>query len=201
MAGLAADGNNLSLFLKELLSNGKAKYLKNLAIGIPKYVESNKLFENLLKMASDLCKEVNAEDEFEKLEHHIVEIHPFAVREISIWHSQIIRRLRKRALVQTGWKIALVRDLPCKIFEHIVRTCTANTCFATKTTQTKVERAVEFTDMRKVIYIFKQAADIYKDLKKTFANLGEAKAIVSDEKPFKLLYNIPYKPATCYIII
>ena len=53
-----------------------------------------------------------------------------------------------------------------------------------------MERAVEFTDMRKVIYIFKQAADIYKDLKKTFANLGEAKAIVSEEKPFKLLYKM-----------
>ena len=162
MAGCTPDDNNLSLFLKELLSNGKAKYLKNLAMGSPKYVESYKMFENLLKIASDLCKEVNAVDEFEKLEHHIVEIHPFAVREISIWHSQIIRRLRKKALVQTGWKIVLVRDLPCKILEHIVHICTANTCFATKTTQTKVERIVEFMDMRKVIYIFKQAADIHK---------------------------------------
>ena len=44
--------------------------------------------------------------------------------------------------------------------------------------------------MRRVIYIFKQAADIHKDLKKTFANLGEAKAIVSQEKPFKLLYKV-----------
>ena len=28
---------------------------------------------NLLKIASDLCEKVNAVDEFEKLEHHIVE--------------------------------------------------------------------------------------------------------------------------------
>ena len=55
------------------------------------------------------AKEVNAEDKFEKLEHYIVEIHLFAVREISTWHSQIIRRLRKKSLVQTGWKIILVR--------------------------------------------------------------------------------------------
>lgn len=61
------------------------------------------MFENLTKIANGLCQEVETEDEFEKLEHHIVEIHPFAVREISIWHSQIMRRLRKTAFVQTGW--------------------------------------------------------------------------------------------------
>ena len=76
------------------------------------------------------------------------------------------------------------------MFERIMRICTANTCFATKTTQTKVERAVKFTYMRKVIYIFKEAAAIYKDLKKTFANLGEAKAIASEEK---LLYKMKKK--------
>ena len=190
MATNTPSGNNLNLFVKDVLSNGKAKYLKDLGIGRPKYVESSRMFDNLLKTAGGLCKEVIAEDEFEKLEHHIVEIHPFAVREISIWHSQITRRLRKKALVQTGWKIILVRDLPCKMFEHIVRICTANTCFATKTTQTTVEHVVEFTDARKVMYIFKQVAGIHKDLRKTFAHFGVAKAFVSQEKPFKLSYKV-----------
>ena len=97
------DTNQLSSFVKEVLEKGKSKYRSNLGIGSPKYVESMKMFENLTKIASGLCKEVETEDEFEKLEHHIVEIHPFAVREISIWHSQIMRRLRKTAFVQTGW--------------------------------------------------------------------------------------------------
>ncbi len=113
---------DLNLFVKEVLSNGKAKYLKDLGIGSPKYVKSWRMFDNLLKIAVGLCKEVNAKDEFDKLEHHIVEMHPFAIREISIWHSQITRRQRKY-----------------KIFEHIVRICTANTCFATKTSRTTVE--------------------------------------------------------------
>ena len=189
MAASTPTDNDLSLFIEDVLSNGKAKYLRRFGIRSPKYVESIKMFDNLVKIASNLCKEVNAEDEFEKLEHHIVEIHPLAVREISIWHSQITRRLRKKALVKTGWKIVLIRDLPSKIFEHVVRICTANTCFATKTIKTTAEHVVEFTDMRKVIYIFKQAAGIHKDLRKTFANFGEAKAIVSQEKPFKLSFN------------
>ncbi|CAB4030453.1 Hypothetical predicted protein [Paramuricea clavata] len=178
MATNTPSASNLNLFVEDVLSNGKAKYLKDLPIGSPKYMESSRMFDNLLKIAGGLCKEVIAEDEFEKLEHHIVEIHPFAVLEISIWHCQITRRPKKKALVQTGWKIILVRDLPCKIFEHIVRIlCTANTCFATKTTRTTVEHVVEFTDVRKLMYIFKQAAGIHKDLRKTFAHLGVAKAI------------------------
>ena len=42
------------------------------------------MFESLLRIADSLCKEVNADDDFKKLEHHMVEIHPFAIREISI---------------------------------------------------------------------------------------------------------------------
>jgi hypothetical protein len=43
------------LFVKEVLSNGKAKYLKDLGIGSPKYVESSRMFDNLLKIAGGLA--------------------------------------------------------------------------------------------------------------------------------------------------
>ena len=82
-----------------------------------------------------------------------------------------------------------MRDLPCKIFEHILRICTANTCFAT-TIKTAVEHIVEFTDIRKVMYIFGYAAGIHVDLRKYFPNLGVAKVIVSQEKPFKIVFKI-----------
>ena len=69
------DTNQLSSFVKEVLEKGKSKYRSNLGIGSPKYVESMKMFENFTKIANGLCQEVQTEDEFEKLEHHIVEIH------------------------------------------------------------------------------------------------------------------------------
>lgn len=56
------DSNQLSSFLKELLGKGKAKFLSNLGIErIPKYVQSMKMFENLRKIASGLCKEVETD--------------------------------------------------------------------------------------------------------------------------------------------
>jgi hypothetical protein len=54
MAASTPSGNNLNLFVKEVLSNGKAKYLKDLGIGSPKYVESSRMFDNLLKIAGGL---------------------------------------------------------------------------------------------------------------------------------------------------
>ena len=83
---------------------------------------------------------VESDDEFTKLQHRVVNIHALAVREISVWHTQILRRLRRTAFVKTGWTILLVRDVPCKIFDHILDICTANTSFATTVVRTNQRR-------------------------------------------------------------
>jgi hypothetical protein len=85
------------------------------------------MFENLAKIADSLCQGVDSDDDFGKLKHRVVPVHPFAVREISVWNAQIRKWLRRKAYVKTGWKMVLVRDLPMKINEHIKCLCTANT--------------------------------------------------------------------------
>ena len=96
------------------------QYLRRLGIENPKYMETTKMFENLLRIADGLCNGVQCKDEFKKLEHSVIEIHPLAVREIALWHSNIIKRLRRRAFVKTGWTIVLVRDLPRQICTLLV---------------------------------------------------------------------------------
>jgi hypothetical protein len=112
------------------------------------------MFENLAKIADSLCQGVDLDDDFEKLKHRVVPIHTFAVREISVWNAQIRKRLGRKAYVKTGWKIVLVRDLPMKIYEHIEGPCTANTRYATNVSRSSKKDIVQFTDIRKVNYIF-----------------------------------------------
>ena len=147
------------------------------------------MFENLSRIADGLCKGVQCKDEFKKLEHSVVEIHPLAVREIALRHSNIIKRLRRRAFVKTGWTIVLVRDLPRQIFEHIICICTANTCFEITVSRTGKEDIVKFTDMRKVKYVFKNVGIVDETLKKVISNQGRAEVTVSNTKPFQLQYN------------
>ena len=179
--------STLSSFVKKGIDNVKQKYLSNLGIGSPKYVETLKMFESLSKIADGLCGGVESDDEFTKLQHRVVNIHALAVREISVWHTQILRRLRRTAFVKTGWAILLVRDVPCKIFDHILDICTANTSFATTVVRTNKDISVKFTDVRKVMYIFKYCG-IIGNLSKDFKNLGKAKVITSEEKSFQLFY-------------
>ena len=178
---------NLDEFLKKFLDDAKGKYLQKLGIGHGKYVETLKIFEELSKIAKGLSEEVQSVDEFEKLKHHVVEIHPLATREISIWHWQIFKKLRRTPFVKTGWTILLIRDVPLKIFEHILSMCTANTSYCTVVTRTAKEDIVKFINVRKLVYLFKNIG-ISDRLKKTISNAGRAEVIVSDDKPFQLLY-------------
>ena len=123
------------------------------------------MFENFAKIAEGLCSQVQCDDEFKKLEHRVVEINPLAVREITIWHSQIRERLRRTAFVKTGWTILLLRDLPHQIFEHIICMCTTNTCFETTVARTVEDDVVQFTGIRKVKYLSKHIG-IYETLTK-----------------------------------
>ena len=179
--------NNLREILRVSLDKTKGKYLRSLGNVNSKYVETLKMFEKLAKIADDLCQGVNSDDDFEKLKHRVVPIHPFAVREMSVWNVQIHKRLRRKAYVKTGWKIVLVRDLPKEIFEHIECLCTANTCYKTNISRSSKEDIIQFTDVRKVNYIFKQVG-VSTSLKKVISNVGTAKVIVCAEKPFKLVY-------------
>ena len=179
--------SNIREFLHVNLDKTKGKYLRSLVIGNPKYVETLKMFENLAKIADSLCQEVDSDDDFEKLKHRVVPVHPFAVREISVWNAQIRKRHRRIAYVKTGWKIVLVRDLPMKIYEHIECLCTANTRNAINVSRSSKEDIVQFTDIRKVNYVFKQVG-VDDSLKKAISNVGTAKVIVCAEKPFKLVY-------------
>ena len=56
---------------------------------LEKYVETLKMFGELSKIAKGVSKEVQSLDEFDKLKHHVVEIHPLATWEIAIWQKQI----------------------------------------------------------------------------------------------------------------
>jgi hypothetical protein len=145
------------------------------------------MFENLAKISDSLCQGVDSEDDFDKLKHRVVPVHPFAVREISLWNAQTCKRLRRKAYVKTGWKIVLERDLPMKIYEHIDCLCTANTRYATNVSRSSKEDIVQFTDIRKVNYIFKQVG-VDDSLKKAISNVGTAKLLVCAEKPCKLVY-------------
>ena len=81
----------------------------------------------------------------------------------------------------------MARDLPKEIFEHIECLCTANTCCETNISRSSKEDIIQFTDVRKVNYIFKQVG-VSTSLKKVISNVGTAKVIVCAEKPFKLVY-------------
>lgn len=107
--------SNLSGFLRVNLDKTKEQYLRSLGIANPKYVETLKMFEKLTKIADSLCQGVDSDDDFEKLKHCVVSVHSFAVREMSVWGDQIRKKLRRKAFVNTGWKIVWVRDLPLKI--------------------------------------------------------------------------------------
>ena len=179
--------NNLREILGVSLHKTKGKYLRRLGNVNSKYVETLKMFEKLAKIADDLCQGVNSDDDFEKLKHRVVPIHPFAVREMSVWNVQIRKRLRRKAYVKTGWKIVLVRDLPKEIFERIMCLCTANTCYETNISRSSKEDIIQFMDVRKVNYIFKQVG-VSTSLKKVISNVGTAKVIVCAEKPFNLVY-------------
>ena len=61
--------------------------------------------------------------------------------------------------------------------------CTANTCFETTVPRTVKDDVVQFTDIRKVKYLFKHVG-IYETLTKQISNQGSAKVIVSKIKPF-----------------
>jgi hypothetical protein len=74
-----------------------------------------------------------------------------------------------------------------KIYEHIECLCTANTRYATSISRSSKEDIVQFTDIRKVNYIFKQVG-VDDTLKKDISNVGTAKLIACAEKPFKLVY-------------
>ncbi len=84
----ASDWTNLDEFIKKSLDDAKGKYLRKLGIGHKKYVETLKMFEELSKITKGLSKEVQSPDEFDKLKHHVVEIHPLATREIVICMAQ-----------------------------------------------------------------------------------------------------------------
>ena len=177
----------LDEFVKKSLDDAKGKYLRKLGIGHKKYVETLRMFEELSKIAEGLSKEVQSLDEFDKLKYHLVEIHPLATREIAIWHNQLYKKLRRTPFVKTGWTILLIRDVPLKIFEHILSMCTANTSYCTQITLTAKEDIVKLTDVRKLVYLFKNVG-ISDKLKKTISNAGTAEVIVSHDKPFQLLY-------------
>ena len=70
---------------------------------------------------------------------------------------------------------------------HIECLCTANTRYATNISRSSKEDTVQFTDIRKVNYMFKQVG-VNDSLKKAISNVGIAKVIVCSEKPFKLVY-------------
>ena len=178
---------NLDEFINKTLFDAKGKHLRKLGTGHKKYVETVKMFGELLKIAKGFSKEVQSLDEFDKLKHYVVEIHPLATREIAMWHKQIYKKLRRTPFVKTGWTIILVRDLPLKIFEHILQICTANTSYCTLITRTAKEDIVKLTDMRKLMYLFKNV-EISGNLKKTISNAGTAEVIISYDKPFQLLY-------------
>ena len=73
--------SNLREFLHVNLDKTKEKYLRSLGIRNPKYVETLKMFENLVNIADSLCQRVDSDDDFEKLKHRVVPVHPFAVRD------------------------------------------------------------------------------------------------------------------------
>ena len=102
-------------------------------------------------------------------------------------YKQIFKKLRRTPFVKTGWTIVLIRDVPLKIFEHILSICTANTSFGTEVIKTAKEDIVKFVDARKIVYLFKNIG-ISDSLKKTISHAGKAEVIVSDDKPFHLLY-------------
>ena len=84
-------------------------------------------------------------------------------------------------VVKTSWTIILVCDVPLKIFEHILQICTANTSYCTLVTRTAKEDIVKLTDMRKLMYLFKNI-EISDNLKKTISNAGTAEVIISTTK-------------------
>ena len=96
------DTNQLSSFVKEVLEKGKSKYRSNLGIGSPKYVESMKCSRILQKSQMAFAKKFKPRTNSKNWSIILLKF-TIAVREISIWHSQIMRRLRKTAFVQTGW--------------------------------------------------------------------------------------------------
>ena len=69
----------------------------------------------------------------------------------------------------------MVRDLPNKIYEHIECLCTANTRYATNVSRSSKEDIVQFTDIRKFNYIFKEVGVDYS-LKKPFLMLEQQKS-------------------------
>ena len=98
-----------------------------------------------------------------------------------------LQKLRRTPFVKTSWTIILVRDVLLKMFEHILQICTANTSYCTLVTRTAKEDIVKLTDMRKLMYLFKNI-EISDNLKKTISNAGTAEVIISQDKPFQLLY-------------
>ena len=81
----------------------------------------------------------------------------------------------------------LVRDVPCKVFKHIVDICTANTSYATAVVPTDKDISIKFMHIRKVMFLFKYCG-VTGNLGKNFKNLGRAKVVTSEEKPFQLFY-------------
>ena len=98
-----------------------------------------------------------------------------------------LQKLRRTPFVKTSWTIILVRYVLLKMFEHILQICTANTSYCTLVTRTAKEDIVKLTDMRKLMYLFKNI-EISDNLKKTISNAGTAEVIISQDKPFQLLY-------------
>ena len=98
-----------------------------------------------------------------------------------------LQKLRRTPFVKTSWTIILVRYVLLKMFEHILQICTVNTSYCTLVTRTAKEDIVKLTDMRKLMYLFKNI-EISDNLKKTISNAGTAEVIISQDKPFQLLY-------------
>ena len=47
------------------------------------------MFESLSRIANGLCGGVESDDEFTKVQHRFVNIHSFAARKISFWHTHV----------------------------------------------------------------------------------------------------------------
>ena len=47
----------------------------------------------------------SSDDDFEKLKHRVVPVHPFAVREISVWNAQIRKGLEEKHMLRQAGKL------------------------------------------------------------------------------------------------
>lgn len=134
---------------------------------------------------------------FGDVECYLNALRAMVVRLLKKIYNKIVKRLRETPSTVNPWRGLFTTDVPCEIFNVLLKKIIIRNGFCTKVKETNVITEIHVTDIRKVVHIFDRQNMDGKIMSKSQigckqvekSELKITKLVVSQDKPFVFKYN------------